>query len=227
MLKRKRFIIGGLIILAALSYIIYGGMQQAIVYFVTPSELKAKEHASADKFLRMGGMVVTGSLQKDLKNLTYRFDLTDGNASFAVFFAECHRTSSPKEKVQWWRGALAPMVSFRRRPLWPSTRKNTVRTSTVRPAIRKAFSREKSQLSNDRYSTSHFAALDSALTGLAAITFPPFSKTLAMSPTLSFSNAALVLLESVVILTSLSFVLTVSLPAFASTDVTLPVRTVA
>ena len=44
MLKRRRFIIGGLIILAALSYIIYGGMQEAIVYFVTPSELKANEH---------------------------------------------------------------------------------------------------------------------------------------------------------------------------------------
>ena len=43
MLKRRRFIIGGLIILAALSYIIYGGMQQAMVYFVTPSELKAKD----------------------------------------------------------------------------------------------------------------------------------------------------------------------------------------
>jgi cytochrome c-type biogenesis protein CcmE len=86
MLRHRRFIIGGLIILAALSYIIYGGMQQAIVYFVTPSELKAKETASNDKFLRMGGMVVTGSLQKDLKNLTYRFDLADGNVSFPVFF---------------------------------------------------------------------------------------------------------------------------------------------
>jgi cytochrome c-type biogenesis protein CcmE len=74
MLKRRRFIIGGLVILAALAYIIYGGMQEAIVYFVTPSELKATESVSADKFLRMGGMVVTGSLQKDLRNLTYRFD---------------------------------------------------------------------------------------------------------------------------------------------------------
>jgi cytochrome c-type biogenesis protein CcmE len=64
MLKRRRFIIGGLIILTALAYIIYGGMQEAIVYFVTPSELRAKETASADKFLRMGGMVVAGSLQK-------------------------------------------------------------------------------------------------------------------------------------------------------------------
>lgn len=86
MLRRKRFIIGGLIILGALSYIIYGGMQQAIVYFVTPSELRATEHASADKFLRMGGMVVKGSLQKDAKNLIYRFDLTDGTASVPVFF---------------------------------------------------------------------------------------------------------------------------------------------
>jgi cytochrome c-type biogenesis protein CcmE len=61
-------------------------MQEAIVYFVTPSELKAKESDSVDRFLRMGGMVVTGSLQKDIKNLIYRFDLTDGNASFPVFF---------------------------------------------------------------------------------------------------------------------------------------------
>jgi cytochrome c-type biogenesis protein CcmE len=86
MLKRRRFIIGGLIILVALSYIIYGGMQKAMVYFVTPSELKANEPASDNKFLRMGGMVVTGSLQKDVKNLTYRFDLTDGSTSFPVFF---------------------------------------------------------------------------------------------------------------------------------------------
>jgi cytochrome c-type biogenesis protein CcmE len=84
--KRRRFVIGGLIILAALSYIIYGGMQEAIVYFVTPSELRAKETTSKDKFLRMGGMVVKGSLQKDLKNLTYRFELTDGTASVPVFF---------------------------------------------------------------------------------------------------------------------------------------------
>jgi cytochrome c-type biogenesis protein CcmE len=34
----------------------------------------------------MGGMVVAGSLHKDAKNLTYRFELTDGNTSFPVFF---------------------------------------------------------------------------------------------------------------------------------------------
>jgi len=86
MQKNRRLLIGGVIILAALSYMIYGGMQEAIVYFVTPSELKANEHARRDKFLRMGGMVVKGSLQKDLKNLTYRFELTDGKTTFPIFF---------------------------------------------------------------------------------------------------------------------------------------------
>jgi len=86
MRKNKRFLIGGLVILAALAYIIYGRAKEAIVYFVTPSELKAKEKTSMDKFLRMGGMVVKGSLQKDVKNLTYHFELTDGTTSVPVFF---------------------------------------------------------------------------------------------------------------------------------------------
>lgn len=86
MARSKRFLIGGVIILAALAYIIYGGMKDAVVYFVTPTELKAKERDAGDKFMRMGGMVVAGSLQKDVKNLTYRFELTDGAASVPVFF---------------------------------------------------------------------------------------------------------------------------------------------
>ena len=86
MAKNRRFLMGGIIILAALSYVIYGGMQQALVYFVTPSELKAKERSSADKFWRMGGMVVKGSLQQDVKNLTYHFELTDGASTFPIFF---------------------------------------------------------------------------------------------------------------------------------------------
>jgi cytochrome c-type biogenesis protein CcmE len=84
--RSSRLFIGVVIIVAALSYMIYGGMQEAMVYFVTPSELKAKESPSSDKFLRLGGMVVKGSLHKDLQNLTYRFELTDGSATLPIFF---------------------------------------------------------------------------------------------------------------------------------------------
>jgi cytochrome c-type biogenesis protein CcmE len=86
MQKNKRFLIGAVIILAAVSYLVVGGMKEAIVYFVTPSELKAKESSSLNKFLRMGGMVVQGSLHKNLKNLSYQFELTDGTTTFPVFF---------------------------------------------------------------------------------------------------------------------------------------------
>jgi cytochrome c-type biogenesis protein CcmE len=78
--------IGGFIIVAAIAYLIYGGMQEALVYFKTPSELKAEQRSGEKQFLRVGGMVVQGSLQKDLSTLTYRFQLTDGAHSIPVLF---------------------------------------------------------------------------------------------------------------------------------------------
>ena len=86
MTKAKRFLIGGAVILTALGYIIYGGMQQALVYFKMPSELRAEEKSMHGKFVRMGGMVVKGSMEKDLQNLTYRFQITDGSTNFPVYF---------------------------------------------------------------------------------------------------------------------------------------------
>ena len=84
--RNRRFIFGGIIILAALSYLITGSMREAIVYFKTPSELKADQGASRGKSLRIGGMVLAGSLEKDLKSLTYRFRITDGVESVPVYF---------------------------------------------------------------------------------------------------------------------------------------------
>jgi cytochrome c-type biogenesis protein CcmE len=86
MKRRNRFIVGGAVILAALSYLIYAGMREAVVYFATPTELKAQDKPSKDRFLRMGGMVVVGSLQKDLATLTYRFEITDGHETLPVHF---------------------------------------------------------------------------------------------------------------------------------------------
>ena len=84
--RSRRFLIGGVIILAALSYLIYGSMQEAMVYFKTPSELKADGSAVEGKFLRIGGMVVVGSLEKDLERRTFRFQITDGKESIPVYY---------------------------------------------------------------------------------------------------------------------------------------------
>jgi len=61
-------------------------MQQALVYFKMPSELRAEESSMKGKFVRMGGMVVKGSMEKDLQNLTYKFQITDGTTNFPVYF---------------------------------------------------------------------------------------------------------------------------------------------
>jgi cytochrome c-type biogenesis protein CcmE len=61
-------------------------MQQALVYFVTPSEVQERERGPSRRQLRVGGMVAAGSLKKNLKTLSYRFQLTDGKASIPVSF---------------------------------------------------------------------------------------------------------------------------------------------
>ena len=83
--RRKRFLVGGLVIAGALAYLIYGAMQEAVVYFVTPTELRS-ETAPPDRFLRVGGMVLPGSPRKDLDQRTFRFRITDGQESMSVFF---------------------------------------------------------------------------------------------------------------------------------------------
>ena len=85
MKRRRRFLIGGLIIVGGLTYLIYGAMQEAVVYFVTPTELRS-ETTPPDRFLRVGGMVLPGSLQQNLNRRTFRFRITDGQESIAVHF---------------------------------------------------------------------------------------------------------------------------------------------
>lgn len=81
-----RFLIGAGVIVAAVAYLIWGGVQEAIVYFYTPSELQARGDQALGKRLRLGGMVEVGSLTKDPRTLTMEFRMTDGTASVPIRF---------------------------------------------------------------------------------------------------------------------------------------------
>jgi cytochrome c-type biogenesis protein CcmE len=81
-MKRPKFVGGGLVILGALGYMIYAGLTQSVVYFVTPSELQAAPVAG--KAYRLGGLVAPGSVSWDARALDLRFTLTDGRASVPV-----------------------------------------------------------------------------------------------------------------------------------------------
>jgi cytochrome c-type biogenesis protein CcmE len=80
--RKAKFVAGGLVIVAALAYLIYAGVSQSVVYFVTPSELGAAPVAG--KAYRLGGMVLPGTLTWDPKALDLRFTLSDGQASVPV-----------------------------------------------------------------------------------------------------------------------------------------------
>jgi cytochrome c-type biogenesis protein CcmE len=61
------------------------GLQDRAAYFVTPSDIAAGK-ASADKSMRLGGMVVEGSLKRDPDGVTVRFIVSDQKAETPVVF---------------------------------------------------------------------------------------------------------------------------------------------
>ena len=61
------------------------GLQDRAAYFVTPSDIAAGR-ASTDKAMRLGGMVVKGSLKRDSDGVTVRFTVSDQKATTPVVF---------------------------------------------------------------------------------------------------------------------------------------------
>jgi cytochrome c-type biogenesis protein CcmE len=82
MKRRAKFMAGGAVILAVLAYLVYAGVSQSVVYFVTPAELLAAP--APGKTYRLGGMVQPGSLTWDPRSLDLRFTLSDGKATVPV-----------------------------------------------------------------------------------------------------------------------------------------------
>ena len=78
----RKFVVGGAVIACALAYMIYAGVTQSAVYFVTPTELAAAPVPG--KTYRLGGMVLPGSVKWEPRTLDLAFTLSDGKATVAV-----------------------------------------------------------------------------------------------------------------------------------------------
>ena len=99
MSRRGKFIAGGVVVAAAIAYLIYAGVQQSVVYFVTPSELSAAPVSG--KAYRLGGMVQPGTLKWDPKTVQLDFVLSDGQSTIPVK----HR-GTPPDLFAEGRGAV-------------------------------------------------------------------------------------------------------------------------
>jgi cytochrome c-type biogenesis protein CcmE len=81
---KLKYVVAGLIVVGALVGLIYSGVQDSMVYFYTPSEVRQKQEDLRGKALRVGGMVVDGSVRWDPQTLLLTFQLTDGQGTVAV-----------------------------------------------------------------------------------------------------------------------------------------------
>ena len=84
--KQRRFtLIGaGVGILALAVGLVLFALRDSIVFFNSPTDL-AEKHLAPGTRIRLGGLVVNGSIVKT-ENLNVRFEVTDGNKAIAVSY---------------------------------------------------------------------------------------------------------------------------------------------
>jgi cytochrome c-type biogenesis protein CcmE len=73
--SKVKFLIGGLLIVAAVVYLIVSSLQSSSQYFLTVDELHAKGAAVVGRELRISGAVIGDSIQYDPETLTLRFTI--------------------------------------------------------------------------------------------------------------------------------------------------------
>ncbi len=100
--RRPAAIAAIVVVVGALGYLMYGGVEENLVYFLTPNELVAKGEKAIDRPVRLGGQVVPGSVQWNADALDLRFKVTDGAKEVLV-----HSTGAPP---QMFRAGIGVVV---------------------------------------------------------------------------------------------------------------------
>jgi len=86
LLKRKRVIFAGAIVLLAMGFLIYMGLSQFATYYYTVSEFLAEGESISGKQVRVAGQVVPDSVKQDTENFTLSFTITDGETTLPVVY---------------------------------------------------------------------------------------------------------------------------------------------
>ena len=85
--KHQRLVLVVLAVAALVGAVLLAmwGLQDRAAYFVTPTDIAAGK-AAPDKAMRLGGLVVKGSLIRDPDGLTSRFTVSDTKAETPVVY---------------------------------------------------------------------------------------------------------------------------------------------
>lgn len=86
---KGKFVFGAGLVTLTVGFLMAEGIKDTGVYFLTPSELEARVSADASFYnaaIRVGGNVVSGSIQRDVATQTLTFEVSDGGATFPVTY---------------------------------------------------------------------------------------------------------------------------------------------
>lgn len=73
--RNLRFVVGSMVIVAAIGYLMYTGIRETSSYYLTIQEFLPKKDQYADTALRLAGRVAPGSIEYDARTLRLRFHL--------------------------------------------------------------------------------------------------------------------------------------------------------
>ena len=112
--RQRRFgwIGAGLAVLGVAAALVLNAFQSNLVFFFTPSQVLAKE-APQSRAFRIGGLVESGSLQRDPNSLTVRFRVTDTAQTIPVTYTGLLPDLFKEGKGVVAQGSLGPDGTFR------------------------------------------------------------------------------------------------------------------
>lgn len=87
------------VVLAVVAYLAFSSIGNALVYYLTPTELLARGEAGVGETVRLGGLVAEGSVSGPATDLT--FVITDGDSEITV-----HSTVAPTRSFREGSGAV-------------------------------------------------------------------------------------------------------------------------
>jgi len=104
-MKRAWILGAAAVIVAIFAWLLFGGLEKNVVFFLTPQEVLAKGTDVVGVPVRLGGQVKPGSVKWDAQALDLRFTVTDGAREMQV-----HSTGAPP---QMFRDGMGVVVEGR------------------------------------------------------------------------------------------------------------------
>jgi cytochrome c-type biogenesis protein CcmE len=83
---KKKYIIGGVIVLAAIIYILYLNFGSSVSYYVTVSEFYERSAELDDNSIRVAGKVADNSIDWNAEELELKFSITEGGKNMPVIY---------------------------------------------------------------------------------------------------------------------------------------------